>query len=164
MRDNPPVVGSAQRRVAAPMDAVWLELGLTPLFLSTMPLDDVRVDPDESSASFTARLGIGPLGLSRGGTGAVIDARKPERIVFEMSLDDHSWRSVHTVELTDGGEDETVLTYNVELQSAQPMPRLRRLLSGVFDDHVRAYADQVSTTAARHWKAELAMGLRDPDD
>jgi hypothetical protein len=90
----------------------------------------------------------------------VLDARRPERMVFELSLDDGSMTSHHTVELTAGGEDETVLNYDVELRTAHPMPRLRRFLATIFDLHVREFVDEVSRSAARHWAAEHAMGLR----
>jgi hypothetical protein len=47
---------------------------------------------------------------------------------------------------------------------AQSMPRLRRFLAGIFDLHVRDYADHVASAATRHWQAEQAMGLHDPAD
>jgi uncharacterized protein YndB with AHSA1/START domain len=162
--DGKPITGSAQRRIEAPMDMVWAELAIPDTFMATMPLENVHVDPEARSGSFTARIGLGPFGFSRSGTGAITDAAEPERIVFELTLDDQSLSSLHTAELTAGAEDETVLNYTVELRQAHPMPRLRRFLAGVFDMHVRDYADRVANTAARHWKAEQALGLRAPKE
>ncbi|MHB8690046.1 MAG: SRPBCC domain-containing protein [Solirubrobacteraceae bacterium] len=164
VKENPPIRGSAQRRIAAPIDAVWEELSAAETLMATMPIEDVRVDAEAATGSFVARIGLGPLQLSRPGSGSIKEIKQPERVVFELALDDQSMKSLHTAELTAAGEDETLLNYSVELQPAHPMPRLRRFLSGVFDMHVRDYADRVSNTAARHWRAEQALGLRDPKD
>jgi hypothetical protein len=146
------------------MDAVWRELSDPDVLMATMPLDDVSLDQVARSGSFTARIGLGPLRLSRTGTGYITEERPPHRIVFELTLDDKSLTSRHTAELTAGGEDETVLNYTVVLHQAHQMPRLRRFLTGVFDLHVRDYVDRVSDTAARHWRAEQALGLSPPKD
>jgi uncharacterized protein YndB with AHSA1/START domain len=164
VNETQPIRGSVQRRIAAPMDAVWSELVLPETLMATMPLEGVQIAADARSGSFTARIGLGPFRFSRTGTGAITEAKEPERIVFEMTLDDRSLTSLHTAELTAGGDDETVLNYTVELRQSHPMPRLRRFLAGVFDLHVRDYADRVSATSARHWKAEQALGLRAPKD
>ena len=164
MKANPPITGAAQRRIAAPIGAVWQELAAPDALMATMPLEDIQVDPEGQSGSFTARLGIGPLTVSKSGTGELTEVMEPVKVVFELNLDDRSMRSRHTAKLTPAGDDETVLDYSVELQPAHPMPRIRRFLSGLFDMHVRDYADHVSSTAARHWKAEQALGLHPPKD
>ena len=159
-KDNPPIRGSVQRRIAAPVDHVWSELGFTSTFMASMPVEDVQAEQDARTASFTARIGLGPFRFARTGTGTTTVAKENERLVFELTLDDNSITSVHITELSPGAEDETVMTYTVELRQSHPMPRMRRFLSGMFDLHVRDYADQLSSTAARHWKAEQALGLR----
>ena len=164
MKENPPIRGSAQRRVEAPIGAVWQELAAPEALLSTMPIEDIEVDEERRSGSFTVRIGIGPLSVSKSGTGGLTEVHEPNSVVFELNLDDHSLKSLHTARLTAAGEDETLLDYTVELQPAHPMPRLRRFLNGIFDLHIRDYADYVSSTAARHWKAEQAMGLHPPKD
>ena len=164
MKPNPPIRGTVQRRIAAPIGAVWEELAAPEALMATMPIEDVRVDPDRQSGSFTVRVGIGPLSVSKSGTGELTEVMEPSKVVFELGLNDHSLKSLHTAELTPAGEDETLLNYSVELQPAHPMPRIRRILSGLFDMHIRDYADHVSSSAARHWAAEQAMGLHPPKD
>jgi carbon monoxide dehydrogenase subunit G len=159
-----PIRGSTQRRIAAPVDAVWNELQSPDAVIATMPLEQVHFDLDAKSATFSARLGIGPFALARTGSGRMTEFKVHKRVVFEMVLDDQSMSSLHIAELAPGGAEETVLTYTVELRPAHPMPRLRRFLKGVFELHVRDYADRISATAARHWKAEQALGLRAPRD
>jgi carbon monoxide dehydrogenase subunit G len=162
--DDAPITGSVQRRISAPMDMVYSEVSHTDTLLATMPLEDLVNNGDGCTATFIARIGLGPLSISRTGSGRLVESVPPKKMVFELTLDDGSLTSLHTTELTSGGDDETVLTYTVELSPAHPMPRLRRFLKGVFDLHVRDYAERVSSTAARHWKAEQALGLRAPKE
>lgn len=164
MKENPPIRGTAQRRIEAPIDAVWQELAAPEALLATMPIEDIQVDDARRSGTFTVRIGIGPLSVSKSGTGGLTEVHEPDSVVFELGLDDRSLKSLHRAKLTPAGEDETLLDYSVELQSAHPMPRLRRFLNGIFDLHVRDYADYVSSTASRHWKAEQALGLHPPKD
>jgi carbon monoxide dehydrogenase subunit G len=164
VKENPPIRGSAQRRIAAPIGAVWQELAAPEVLMATMPIENIHVDDEHQSGSFTVRIGIGPLSVSKSGSGGLTDVKEPDSVVFELNLDDHSLRSLHTATLTPAGEDETLLDYSVELQPAHPMPRLRRFLNGIFDLHIRDYVDHVSSTASRHWKAEQAMGLHPPKE
>lgn len=146
------------RRVPAPQDIVWQQIGLTTSFFDTLPAADVEIGSDGRSASYTARIGVGPMGWSRSGTAAVAEATRPSRMVIDSALDNQSLVVRSTFELAEGGPDETVLSYKAEVTLAHGMPRLRRILVGILEDHVLDFVDQAATVAERRWKAEQAMG------
>jgi carbon monoxide dehydrogenase subunit G len=146
-----------QMRVAAPRALVWRQLGLNDGFFATLPVSDVVIAQDERHAKFLARVGIGPIAFKRGGSASITDVSERERLGLVGTLDDGSIELDAKLELADGDEDETLLTYDAELQMPYKMPRLHRMLSAMLDDHVAELLRQVADTASRQWKAERAL-------
>ena len=67
---------SESRRVAAPRQLVWNQVKLGPAFFATLPVSETSIDKDGRSASFEARLGIGPVAFKRQG---VIEVTEQQR-------------------------------------------------------------------------------------
>ena len=113
--ENPPIRGSAQRRIAAPIGAVWSELAGPEALMATMPFEGMHMAADRQSGSFTAdrdrpveRLAVRHRRDDRG-EGA-------RRIVFELNLGRPVAEIAAHRQLTPAGEDETLLDYRVELR------------------------------------------------
>lgn len=144
-------------RVRAPRALVWRQLGLNEGFFATLPVTDVAVDDDQRHARFVARVGIGPLALTRPGSASITDTSERERLGLVGALDDGSIELQAALELADGDEDETLLSYDAELHVPFRMPRAQRMLSVMLDDHVAELLRHVCEIAERQWRAEQAL-------
>jgi carbon monoxide dehydrogenase subunit G len=155
---------TVQRRVPAPQELVWHELGVNQRFVDTLPVEEATIEPDGRSAALTARIAFGPVAWTLRATAKVVEEEAPRRMVIDAGLDNQTVSMRGMLELSEGASDETVLSYDVELILAQNMPRMRRVFARLLEEHAVDLVDQTAAAAGRHWKAEQAMGAQAPTD
>lgn len=153
---------AAQKRVQAPIDAVWAEVGSLAMALSGAPgVTSYELSQDNTHAAFTANLSWGPMRWRIDGQATVVASDRPNRFRWHAEAPRFPFEVTGEVELTPISQDETVLDYR--FTSSMPRrsgmhDRVWKVLAAAFEDHVQEFSRRVARLAEQHALAEQRLG------